>query len=413
MIVFIAESLGSLNGAALAAANIADALAEADEEVVVLSKYMDRSVRFRRPERVRPAPPPHPVRIPWVPRRGWLGDLRNTYWEWGRARARYKYLRGLHPDVTVLNQYQRIAPLCAGMRRFGVRVGVNHDSVAYFADGIRHFRGNLEERVRVMETCAALVFVSEVCRREWLSLGHLAGRPSFYIPNTCREDEVRRVLQLPRAELRARYGWADDQFVVVCVASIQQRKGQSVLLDHLPSLVEVVPHLIICLVGPMTSEPEAENIRRRVESSESLGRVRMTGARRDTMEMIYAADALVMPSRAEAQGISILEAMVLGTPVIAAEVDGIPEMVEHGVTGFLFSHARSDSLAEAFRLAATQGAQRESCVVRARAKYWQRYSAEQQVCRWCQAIRSVRGMSRGAKVEPPRMVAPASVGSLP
>ena len=60
-----------------------------------------------------------------------------------------------------------------------------------------------------------------------------------------------------------------------------------------------------------------------------------TGRRDDIPEITAAFDVAVLPSYREAQGLSILEAMALARPVVASNVGGIPEMVEHGVTGLL------------------------------------------------------------------------------
>ena len=64
-------------------------------------------------------------------------------------------------------------------------------------------------------------------------------------------------------------------------------------------------------------------------------KVRMLGARTISARSCRALDLLVVNSTAEPFGLVILEAMACGTPVLAAAVDGIPEIIEHGENGWL------------------------------------------------------------------------------
>jgi glycosyltransferase involved in cell wall biosynthesis len=58
-------------------------------------------------------------------------------------------------------------------------------------------------------------------------------------------------------------------------------------------------------------------------------------------------DVLVLPSRVEPFGTVLAEAMAVGTPVVASKVDGLPEVVEDGVTGRLVPPGEPDVLAAA------------------------------------------------------------------
>lgn len=76
-------------------------------------------------------------------------------------------------------------------------------------------------------------------------------------------------------------------------------------------------------------------------------RFRLLGWRRDVTELLAAADVLVLTSRFEGLPIALLRAMAAGLPVVATAVDGTPEAVEAGRTGFLVRPEDPDAVAEA------------------------------------------------------------------
>jgi glycosyltransferase involved in cell wall biosynthesis len=70
----------------------------------------------------------------------------------------------------------------------------------------------------------------------------------------------------------------------------------------------------------------------------------------DRLRRLYAAaDVFCLPSFAEGVPVVLMEAMAAGLPVVSTRVMGIPELVEHGVSGELVPPGRPDSLAAAIR----------------------------------------------------------------
>lgn len=88
---------------------------------------------------------------------------------------------------------------------------------------------------------------------------------------------------------------------------------------------------------------------------------------------LRAADVYVHPARAENLPLAIIEAMACGTPVVASEVGGIPELIEHDVTGLLVPPGDAARLAEAVSALIDDGARRErlasAALERARARH--------------------------------------------
>lgn len=78
--------------------------------------------------------------------------------------------------------------------------------------------------------------------------------------------------------------------------------------------------------------------------------MRFLGALDEVGPLYAAADAVVLPSLWEGLPLTLLEAMVRSRPVIATEVGGIPEVVEHGVNGHLVPPSNAVALADALEL---------------------------------------------------------------
>lgn len=90
----------------------------------------------------------------------------------------------------------------------------------------------------------------------------------------------------------------------------------------------------LILVGDGPDIPIAEQIATKLGL---LNRITFIGVVDQVASILPAADLLLLPSQTESFGLVALEAMASGIPVIATDVGGLPEVVEHGVTGYLAS----------------------------------------------------------------------------
>ena len=141
---------------------------------------------------------------------------------------------------------------------------------------------------------------------------------------------------------------------VVFVGSLTDRKGPDVLLR---ALVGASVRCVFVGDGPM---------RARLEALAGVlgvaGRVRFVGAlpTHRVLDLCDAADALVLPSFAEALPLVILEAFSCGTPVVATDVAGIPSVVRDGETGLLVPPGDARRLAEALELVTFDGELRQA-----------------------------------------------------
>jgi len=91
--------------------------------------------------------------------------------------------------------------------------------------------------------------------------------------------------------------------------------------------------------------PEYGRTRELVEKLGLADYVRYVGVVDGVASLLAAADVLLLPSETESFGLVALEAMASGVPVVASDVGGLPEVVEHGVSGYLAPVGDVDAMA--------------------------------------------------------------------
>jgi glycosyltransferase involved in cell wall biosynthesis len=141
---------------------------------------------------------------------------------------------------------------------------------------------------------------------------------------------------------------------LLCVGSITPTKGQDLLVEALAALADLP--WSCDLTGPLSRNPgHVASVRSMIECHGLGGRIRLTGPKTGRLlDAAYAeADLLVVPSRVEAYGMVVTEALARGIPVIAADVGGVPESIGYDpggrVPGILVPPADVAALTEALR----------------------------------------------------------------
>ena len=163
---------------------------------------------------------------------------------------------------------------------------------------------------------------------EQVALG-LAPREKYaVIPNGVDPAPFERLSS--RAEARRSLGLPADAALVITVGRLSPEKSQDILLEALAAIGDRTVQAILVGDGPTRAALEA-----RANQPDLSGRVHFLGLRTDVPLCLAAADLYVLPSRYEAQGMVVVEAMMAGLPIIASRVGGVPGIIAHGVTGIL------------------------------------------------------------------------------
>lgn len=135
---------------------------------------------------------------------------------------------------------------------------------------------------------------------------------------------------------------------LVCVGRLCEQKGQLLLVEAARLLRDSGQSLELVLAGDGEMRTDIERL---VAECGLQQQVRITGwvSAEQVRAELQAARALVLPSFAEGLPVVIMEAMALHRPVLSTYVAGIPELVQNGQHGWLFSAGDVHALAQAMR----------------------------------------------------------------
>jgi glycosyltransferase involved in cell wall biosynthesis len=206
-------------------------------------------------------------------------------------------------------------------------------------------RWSLPAADRVITVCQA--FARDLSRNAGVALDNISVLHNSIRPQLPATDtEVQAV--------RSKFGIAADEALILAVGRLSKEKAHIDLLAAFSRLRESNPEvkarLIIVGDGPERGRLEAA-----ADSFASKGVVIFAGQSSDVWPFYSAADVLVLPSHSEGSPNVLLEAMAAEIPIVATEVGGVPEMVEHNQSALLVPPNHPSALAAAIARVLTDG----------------------------------------------------------
>lgn len=248
--------------------------------------------------------------------------------------------------------------------------------------------------------------MSVVCRQAYfhaLGLGVSAGHLS------CETNgvDVQAFQPQPRTAggLRDELGIPADAPLLGFVGRLSPEKGPSVFVRAALLLHSRAPEVHFVMVGEGPLEPE---LRRLAELFGLQGRMHFAGLRRDMQAIYSELDVVVSSSNSEAMPLALMEAMACGLPIVATRVGGVPDLVEHGETGWLVGPGEFDDLAGRCGELVADAAMRRRMGERARQRVVERFDLSDCVERMDQLIAR---LAHARASEGPRRVTALAVPS--
>ncbi len=191
-----------------------------------------------------------------------------------------------------------------------------------------------------------------------------------------------------RAEARRRQRIPDDRIIVLCMATIDPRKGQVPLIQAFAWVAERHPEATLELVGGYGGEYERA-VHLAAAEYGLRERVRIQPLVADARPWYAIADLMVLASDVESTPRSMLEAMALGLPVLGTSVFGVPGLITDGQTGWLCRPRDVQALACAIdRVLLLQPLERQRVAKNARLMVENQYRSDVRARAWGDLLRT-------------------------
>ncbi|MDR5737729.1 MULTISPECIES: glycosyltransferase family 4 protein [unclassified Caballeronia] len=185
-----------------------------------------------------------------------------------------------------------------------------------------------------------------------------------------------------------------EDFVFILIGRLLWDKGVAEYVEAARRLRRRYPHARFQLLGPVGVDNPSAISRTDVEAWERENIVEYLGEANDVRPLVAAADCVVLPSYREGVPRTLMEASAMGRPIVATDVPGCREVVEHGVNGFLCEVKSADSLADQMEHMLTLPfEEREAMAQRGREKVAREFDEKNVVERYKSTIHAITGIS--------------------
>jgi glycosyltransferase involved in cell wall biosynthesis len=175
------------------------------------------------------------------------------------------------------------------------------------------------------------------------------------------------------------YQIQEKELVLVCIANFTENKNHFRLLDALRKVLLEGLLVRLFLIGDGPTRAEVD---RYVENLSLRMAVVFLGHRVDRLKFLAEADALVLPSLSDGIPSALLEAQALGIPAIGSRMGGIPELLQHGETGWTFDPTSVGEIAKAMWTVLSRNEDAAHCAARGQERIRRLFSAREMTAKY-------------------------------
>ncbi len=358
------------SGSPISGLMVVDALREAGFQVhavyhqpgEMLRQYQDKCLTARQLDHGR-----------WLAGGPWHRRLRRLLHDYRAAKKFEQVFRETQPNLVYINNLTGLSAALAARR---LRIPCIWHVRELFDDvgGEMHppWPGGKRLVRYVLQRCAKRIVVISRAVQENV-LGMHTDDQTVVIPNAADEcffrearcvEETRRLLGLPQGRP-----------IVGVPGTLRPVKGHEFFLEAFARVVKGKPDVVAAFAGD--GEPQfRQSLVHRVTQLGVEKHVVFLGTVADMPAFYRACDLICIPSRSESFGRTAIEAMAVGTPVVATDVGGLRETIHHGETGLLVPYGDVNPLASAMLKLLTNDSLAARLASEARGKAEKEYGCE-------------------------------------
>jgi glycosyltransferase involved in cell wall biosynthesis len=264
----------------------------------------------------------------------------DSRWDWSGMSATWRRLRRARPMLLHVHHVWPAADRYLTM--LARAAGVPHVVVTEHIVGHSH---SAAQRALKRSELGRADAVTAVCGAVAETLLHdygVGAERVRVVPNGAELPDEER--EAPEArEYRERFAATVLRPLWVVAGRLEEQKGHDVLLDALAEVARRGLEFTLAVAGEGSQRAALEQRAARLGIAP---KVRFLGQLDDVGPLLSAADAVVLPSRWEGLPLILLEAMVRNRAIVASDVGGVPEAIDHGVHGALVPPGNAAALAD-------------------------------------------------------------------